>query len=123
MATADLTKQESVDTTLDNVVIPVVVEDLPGGLTVDTTGWDAETVIPAGTPVYKTGGEYYLDAPTSAAMPTGGGDEEAIGLTVASVLVSNPQVAVMVRGTINNTAKVNALNADWATQLPLIRFV
>jgi len=114
------------DTSNDGIVIILNLEDIPGGKTLDTTGF-TPTVIPAGhlvieetatgvlKPMPVTGTDY-------AALPA---DHTYKGVVVASVLTKKPFVAVMLRGTVNKNASkygIAAILTAVRTALPLIRF-
>jgi hypothetical protein len=113
---------------LDEIVIVNLIEDIPGGKTLDVTGVTAE-VIKAGhiiieetatgdhKPLALSGSDY-------AALP---GGHTYKGVLVASILTSKPMASIMVRGTVNEEAAVEqaglpSVPAGAKTALPLIRF-
>jgi hypothetical protein len=111
------------DAGIDSVVIADYIEGIPGGKSLDVTGF-TPTVIKAGHVVIKetaTGtykpmpvdGEVYDDLPE---------DHTVEGVTVASVLTTEAMVGIMVRGSVNEAASPYPVTADIKTALPLIRF-
>ncbi|WP_139959177.1 hypothetical protein [Flavicella sediminum] len=48
--------------------------------------------------------------------------DKAVGVVLGTKTVEDPSVGIMVRGTVNEAALVNPINADVKTALPLIRF-
>lgn len=120
MATTDLTTQTSVDTTNDSIVIVDNLESIPGGKTLDVTGW-APTTIPAGHPIILDAGEYKPIALSGSDI-----DEtdaaKVVGILVATILTSKPLASIMVRGTVNDAAAVYAIPASCKAPLSLIRF-
>jgi hypothetical protein len=101
----------SVDTSQDHVVIPHVLEDIPGGRSLDVTGV-TEEVLKAGRVIVEE---------------TSSGGHTYKGVLIASVLKTKPFASIMVRGRMNNEAAINAhglptVPAGAITALPLIRF-
>lgn len=108
MATQDLIKQkQSVDTTLDNVIIVKVHDTLPGGRTLDVTGFpDAE--IRAGHVIFRHNdtGEY-VPQPVDGSIPKDGDattDAACIGVLTVSIAAASPEAAIMTRGVVNENA-------------------
>lgn len=129
MPQANLTKTgEQIDASLDSIVIENLIEDVPGGKTLDVTGV-TETVLKAGRviisedstgdhkPLAISGGNY-------ASLPA---SHTYQGILVASILTSKPQASIMKRGTVNEAAAIVAelptYPAGAKTAFPLIRFV
>ena len=116
----------TVDTSNDGIVIINNLETIPGGKTLDTTGFTAE-VIPAGHLVIEqTSNGVLKPMPISgtnyAELPA---DHTYKGVTIASVLNIKPFVGIMVRGSVNKNASIYSLTSvlDAAkAALPLIRF-
>lgn len=128
MSQVELAKSSSVDTSGDSVVIVNLLEDIPGGRSLDVTGI-TEDVLKAGRliveetasgelkPLGISGGNY-------VSLPSG---HTYKGVLVASVLKSKPLASVMVRGTVNEEAGKNVHElpippAAAKTALSLIRF-
>lgn len=123
MAEANLTKQVSVDTTNDNIVIVKMLEDMPGGKALDVTGWP-HTTIPAGHPIIKDDDGNYkpiaLNAEGIAIDATKAA--KTVGILTRTILTENPQAPIMVRGTVNEAAAVFTIPSGCKTPLRLIRF-
>ena len=109
-----------------SVVIMHNLENIPGGKTLDTTGF-APTVIPAGHLVIEETSTGVLKP-----MPVSGANYAALpashtykGVVVADVATAKPFVSVMVRGTVNKNASkygISSILSAVKTALPLIRF-
>lgn len=128
--TANLSNQgEQVDVGYDSVTIVANHEDIPGGKTLDTTGF-APTVIKAGhLVIVETATGVHKPMPVNTAQTayeTLPSDHTYVGVVVASVLTAKPFVAIMVRGTVNDQAFANnggfATPSGAKTALSLIRF-
>ncbi len=123
MATADLSKQTSIDTTNDSIVIVHNMETIPGGKTLDVTGW-GKTTIPAGHPIIlDDDGEYKPIALDSNDEIDTANAAKTVGILVATILTESPLAAIMVRGTVNKEAAVYAIPAACQSPLSLIRFM
>lgn len=120
MATANLTSSKSVDTTKDSVVITKNLETVAGGRTLNVSGF-ADTEISAGHVIISedASGEF-KPLPTNGTLPANHSYE---GILVSSILASNPQAAIMVRGTVNEAYCKYAIPAGAKTALSLIRFI
>lgn len=123
MATTSLNdEKEIVDTGNDAIVIVEYIEGLPGGRSLDTTGF-APAVIKAGHIVIKDGNGNHKPMPVSeaayAALPA---SHSFVGVVVSSVLTAKPMVAVLVRGSVNEVASPYPVTSDMKTALPHIRF-
>lgn len=128
MATVNLhNTQESVITGNDSIVIRSVTHDIPGGRTLDVTGFTPEVINAGHVIIHETAtGEYkpmpMADADTYAALPVG---HTYAGILVASTLTEKPFAAIMVGGQVNPTAAPNDLATILAAvkaALPLIDF-
>ena len=116
----------NVDTSNDSVVIIANLESIPGGKTLDVTGF-SPTTIPAGHLVIEETSTGVLKP-----MPVSGtaygslpGSHTYKGVVIASVLTAKPFVGVMVRGSVNKNASIYTITSVLAaaqTALPLIRF-
>jgi len=124
MAEVNLANQSmTVDTGLDSVVIVHALETVPGGRTLDVTGF-APTVIRAGHVVIKetatgTYKPHPISGTTYAATPA---LHTVEGVVMASVMADKAMVGIMVRGTVNQVASPYTPTAGIKTALPLIRF-
>lgn len=110
----------------DSIVIVNNLETIPGGKTLDVTGF-APAVIPAGHLVIEETSTGVLKP-----MPVSGTAYAALpashtykGVVISSVLTTKPFVGIMVRGSVNKNASkytiASVLTAVKAA-LPLIRF-
>ena len=117
---------DAFDTANDGIVIVSNLETIPGGKTLDTTGF-SPAAIPAGHLVIEeTATGVLKPMPVSeTAYGTLPADHTYKGVVVSSVLTTKPFVAVMVRGTVNKNASKYAIASVLSavrTALPLIRF-
>ncbi|WP_142783356.1 hypothetical protein [Changchengzhania lutea] len=121
MATANLTSKNSVDTTNDSVVITKCLETVAGGRTLDVTGF-GDTEISAGHVIIvdDATGKIFKPLPTSGTKPAG---YSYAGILIASILTTNAQAAILVRGTVNEAWVKYAVPAGAKTDLSLIRFI
>ena len=117
---------DNVDTGNDSIVIVANLENIPGGKTLDVTGF-APLVIPAGHIVIEETSTGVLKP-----MPVSGAAYGSLpashtykGVTVSSVLTAKPFVSVMVRGSVNKNASFYAIASVLVAvkaALPLIIF-
>jgi len=116
----------TVDTSNDGIVIVANLETIPGGKTLDATGFTPAT-IPAGHLIIEETSTGVLKP-----MPISGAAYGALpashtykGVLVATILTAKPFASVMVRGTVNKNASkytITSVLAAAKTALPLIRF-
>ena len=122
----------------DDVVVQQFIADIPGGRTIDFTGWtgkDGADIIPAGTVIIKgtvSGATVYRPHPvastTSEGVTTWAYDTITSGFSVVGVLYrtitrSNPQGSVLVAAKLNSAALPYAMTSTQKTALPTILFV
>jgi hypothetical protein len=116
----------NVDTANDSIIIVSNLENIPGGKTLDVTGF-SPAVIPAGHLVIEeTATGVLKPMPVSStnygSLPSG---HTYKGVVVSSVLTAKPFVSVMVRGTVNKNASkygISSILSAVKSALPLIRF-
>ena len=119
MAIVDITSNEKLDSGNDSIVIVKNLEVIPGGRTLDTTGF-ADEVIKAGHVIIeRTADKELLPLPVTGSLPN---DHTYKGILVASVLKTKPFASVMVRGTVNKVAAPYTIAGAVESALPLIRF-
>ena len=119
MAIVDITTQESVTTGNDAIVIVLNLETIPGGRTLDTTGF-APLVINAGHVIIEeTATGELKPLPVSGTLPA---SHTYKGILVSTILTAKPFAAIMVRGTVNQAAAPYTIATAVKTALPLIRF-
>ena len=122
----------------DDVVVQQFIADIPGGRTIDFTGWsgkDGTDIIPAGTVIIKgtvSGATVYRPHPvtstTSSGVTTWAYDTITSGFTVVGVLYrtitrTNPQGSVLIAAKLNSVALPYAMTSAQKTALPTILFV
>lgn len=124
-----------VDTSADSIVIELLLEDIPGGRTLDVDGF---TVAGAAPEVIKAGHLIVEETATGVLKPLstdGAGTAYAAlpaghtykGVLVGSILVSDPRASIMERGRVNEEAAKQAHELAAYPQaakdaLPLINF-
>ena len=115
--------KETVDTSNDSIVVIQNLETIPGGKTLDVTGF-TPTVIKAGHIIIEETSSGNLKP-----MPVSGADYAALpashtykGVLISSILTTKPFAAILVRGSVNKVASHYAVPAGAITALPLIRF-
>jgi len=116
---------KEISTGNDSIVIVEYLEGVPGGRTLDVTGFTPE-VIPAGHVLIKDASGIYKPMPVSGAaygaLPE---DHTYAGVLVASIPTAKPFAGIMVRGTVNPAASaytIASILTAVKTALPLIRF-
>lgn len=125
--TADLATQgPGYDTGNDSIVIVKVLEAIPGGKTLDVTGFTPD-VIPAGHLLIEETATGVVKP-----MPISGANYGALpashtykGVLISTILKSRPFAGIMVRGTVNKEASfygIASVLTAVGTALPLIRF-
>lgn len=109
----------------DSIVIVEYLEGVPGGRTLDVTGFTPE-VIPAGHILIKDASGNYKPMPiSSGAYGTLPADHTYAGVLVATIQTAKPFAGIMVRGTVNPAASaytITSILSAVKTALPLIRF-
>ena len=126
--TANLTKQNPEFSTFnDNIVVVQCLETIPGGRTLDVTGYTPD-IIPAGHPIIvdEATGKTYKPFPVSdgalGTLPVG---YKYVGINISTILKDKPFSGIMVRGTVNKNATyypMTSILSAISTALPLIRF-
>ena len=125
--TANLATQGAgYDTGNDTIVIVKVLEAIPGGKTLDVTGFSPE-VIPAGHLIIEETSTGVLKP-----MPVSGAAYTALpashtykGVLISTILTAKPFAGILVRGTVNKNASfytIASVLTAVKTALPLIRF-
>lgn len=119
----------TVDTSWDEIVIVKHIEGIPGGKTLDVTGFAPEYIRAGHLIIKETATDIFKPMPISgtayaASIPSG---HVYVGVLVATVLTTQPFASIMVRGAVNQVAFVNSggysgVPAAAITALALIRF-
>ena len=120
MATVNLASKSSVDTTNDSVVIVKNLEGIPGGRTLNVTGFNDKEISAGHVIIKETSTGEYKPLPVSGTIP---GSHTYAGILVSSVKTDNAQAAIMVRGTVNEAYCKYPVPAGAKTALTLIRFI
>lgn len=126
-ASLNLSSNE-VDTSYDSVVIVCNLETIPGGKTLDVTGFDPEYIRSGHIVIEETATGVLKPMPVAVqaygALP---GGHTYKGVVIATILKTLPFAGVMLRGSVNQNAFVNGggygpVPPAAITALPLIRF-
>ena len=117
---------DSFDTGNDSIVIVSNLETIPGGKTLDVTGFTPDD-IPAGHIIIEQTSNGVLKP-----MPISGANYGALpashtykGVLISSILTKKPFAGIMVRGSVNKNASkygITSILSAVKTALPLIRF-
>jgi len=125
MATTNLNnEQQVIDTGMDSIVIVKCLETIPGGRSLDVTGF-TPTVIRKGHIIIKDNADVYKPMPITTlgdaydALPA---SHTYVGVLNASIPTNKPMAAIMVRGTVNEVASPYPVTTAMKTALHLIRF-
>jgi len=123
-ATANLDNtRERVATSNDSIVIVSNLETIPGGKTLDVTGFTPDVINSGHVVIEETATGILKPMPVTGnaygELPIG---HTIKGVVIASILKTKPFAAVLVRGSVNKVASPYPVTAAIATALPLIRF-
>lgn len=132
------TKGQEVIFGKDDVVVQQFISDIPGGRTIDFTGWtgkDGTDIIPAGTVIIKgtvSGATVYrphpVESTTTEGVTTWAYDDITSGFVVAGVLYrtitkDSPQGSILLAAKLNSAALPYAMTSAQKTALPNITFI
>lgn len=120
MPTADLTSTQTLDTTNDSVVIVNYIEGIPGGRTLDVTGFTPDTISAGHVIIQEDSSGDYKPLPTSGTLPSG---HSYAGILSASVKKDKPFASIMYRGTVNTAYAPYTIASAAQTALSLIKFI
>lgn len=114
---------EQVDTSKDCIVIVNALGDIPGGRTLDCTGFTG--VLNAGHVIVKTTatGVYKPLGLSGTSYASKDAGDEFVGILKASIPVSDPRAAIVTIGQINAAACPYPITETIAAGLPLIQFL
>jgi hypothetical protein len=113
------------DAGIDSVTIANYIEGIPGGRSLDVTGFTPKAIRAGHVVIRETASGNYKPMPVNAAgdayaaLPGGHTIE---GVVVSSVTTNEAMVGIMVRGSVNEEASPFPVTAAIKTALPLIRF-
>lgn len=109
MPSVDLSKESSIDTSNDSIVIQKLIEDIPGGRTLDATGYGAAVINGIATLGAITAGSLYTNGSYTDVPLTGG---TGAGAT-ADITVAGGAVTVVTRVLAGSGyTAADALSAD-----------
>jgi hypothetical protein len=117
--TVDLTTNQSIDFSNDSIVIVKNLETIPGGKSLDLTGFAPLYVKAGHVIIVETANGNHKPLPVTDLIPE---DHTYVGVLVATVLASSPLAAIMVRGTVDKAAMEYPADSVAIAALPLIRF-
>lgn len=120
MPTADLTSSQSLDTTNDSVVIVNYIEGIPGGRTLNVTGFTEDNISAGHVIIQETSSGDYKPLPTSGTLPSG---HTYAGILAASIKTDKAFASIMYRGTVNTAYAPYTIAAAAQTALTLIKFI
>jgi hypothetical protein len=111
------------DAGIDSVTIANYIEGIPGGRSLDVTGFTLKAIRAGHVVIKDTATGDYKPMPIAgdvyAALPAGHSIE---GVVVSSVITTEAMVGIMVRGSVNENASPYPVTAAIKAALPLIRF-
>jgi hypothetical protein len=117
----------NVGTGMDGIVVVSVLEAIPGGRTLDVTGYAPVSIQEGHIVIEKTDNGDLKPMPVSgsayAALPSG---HTYKGHVISTTLTSKPMVGIMTRGTLNYMAApydMSSILAAVRTARPLINYM
>ncbi len=114
------TKTTTVNTANDSLIIVNNLETLPGGRSLDVTGF-TDTEISAGHLIIKKiTDSTYKPLPKDGTLPSG---YAYVGVLVASLKTAKATASIMTRGTVNEAYLKYAVSSTAKTALSLIQFI
>tara|TARA_B110001452_G_scaffold28410_1_gene22317 strand:- start:4591 stop:4962 length:372 start_codon:yes stop_codon:yes gene_type:complete len=121
MATADLSKNNgTVHTTNDSVVIVQDLDGLPGGRTLNVTGFPDSEISAGHVIIKETATGEYKPLPVDSTKPAG---YEYVGYLVASLSVENAQAAITYAGTVNEAYCKYKIPAEAKTSINRVTII
>ena len=114
---------EKVDTGNDSIVIVNHVQGVPGGRTLDVTGFSG-TVIKAGHVIIKNASGVHKPMPVSgSAYGSLPASHSYVGVLASTILTSKPSAPILLDGTVNEAASPYPVTSDMKTALSHILFI
>ncbi len=122
--------REKIVTGEDNIVIVKFLAGIPGGRTLDVSGWN-ETTIPAGLVIIRTSDGIYKPlavtpastgedgTQTPAAYAAKGSTDTYAGILMDTISKNNPEAPIMIEGVVNEEVLPYPLPSDF--NLPIIK--
>jgi hypothetical protein len=112
------------DAGLDSVTIANYIEGVPGGRSLDVTGFTPKAIRAGHVVIKETATGNHKPMPVNGdaydALPAG---HTVVGVVVASVTTDEAMVGIMVRGSVNEVASPYPVTDAIKSALPLIRFI
>lgn len=127
MSKAELSRKSVIDTSMDTVIIALLLEDIPGGRTLDVSAVTDEVIKGGHVLIEETStGEIKPLGITGESYDTLPAGHTYKGVLTTSILKAKPLAPIMVRGRYNTEAAINAglpaIPAAAATALKFINF-
>ncbi|MDR0733802.1 MAG: hypothetical protein LBF08_07070 [Dysgonamonadaceae bacterium] len=111
------------DAGLDSVTITNYIEGIPGGRSLDVTGFPLKAIRAGHVVIKETAKDNYKPMPVNGeaydSLPS---DHTIVGVVVASVTTDEAMVGIMVRGSVNEVVSPYPITEEIKVALPLIRF-
>ena len=120
MATANLSSSQSVDTTNDSVVIVSVLGTVPGGRTLDISGFTDGEISAGHVIIKETATGTFKPLPIDGVKPA---DHTYEGYLIASIKASNAQAAIMDQGKVNEAYCKYPIPAGAKTSISLVKII
>lgn len=125
MATANLNVSEvQIVDSLDGIVVIDALSEIPGGRTLDVSGWSGSVV--------KAGNIIVRDPATDTYKPLGitgtayaaiAAKHEYVGVLKFAVSVNDPRAAIVLQGTVNEAASPAPVTAAIKAALPGLKWL
>lgn len=118
-------EKKSFDTGNDTIVVPLVLETVIGGRTLDTTGYTPETIKAGSVVIVEDATGNHKPMPVNsgatayAALPSG---HSEVGVVISTVDTKKPFVGISIRGNCNEVASPYPPTTAIKNALPRINF-
>lgn len=125
MATANLNVSEvQIVDSLDGIVVINALSEIPGGRTLDVSGW-TDSVVKAGNVIVRdTENDVYKPLGISAgAYTTIAAKHEYVGVLKFAVAVNDPRAAIVLQGVVNEAASPAPVTDAIKAALPGIKWL
>lgn len=118
-------QKQSFDSGNDTIVVPLVLETLVNGATLDTTGYTPETIKAGSVVIREDSTGNYKPMPVNGeatAYGTMPANHTYVGVVISTVDSKRPFVGVSIRGNCNEAASPYTVTQAIKTGLPRINF-